>query len=178
MENKIKIGVSSCLIGEKVRWNGDHKQNHYVREVLAKYFEYVSVSVQADSELEIPIALPKTEGSKNFDLEISMINQKGIDQYKSKLFSEARESFMKAKSLAQQFRDPGLGIVSFNLGLTFHKLDRHENAVEAFMVAKKYARGNSSILDSKLVRFHECGFNPSIPCDEKPPASMHIEGSD
>ena len=138
----------------------------------------VSVSVQADSELEIPIALPKTEGSKNFDLEISIINQKGIRQFKSKLFSEARESFMKAKSLAQQFRDPGLGIVSFNLGLTFHKLDRHENAVKAFMMAKKYARGNSSILDSKLLRFHECGFNPSIPCDEKQPASIHIEGSD
>jgi len=137
-----------------------------------------SVSVQADSELEIPIALPKTEGSKNFDLEISMINQKGIRQFKSQLFAEARESFMKAKSLAQQFRDPGLGIVSFNLGLTLHKLDRHENAVEAFMIAKKYARGNSSILDSKLVRFHECGFNPSIPCDENPPARMHIEGSD
>ena len=138
----------------------------------------VSVSVQADSELEIPIALPKTEGSKNFDLEISMINQKGIDQYKSKLFTEASESFIKAKSLAQQFRDPSLGIVSFNLGLTLHKLDRHENAVEAFMVAKKYARGNSSILDSKLLRFHECGFNPSIPCEKTPPARMNIEGSD
>ena len=137
-----------------------------------------SVSSQANDELEIPIDLPKTEGSKNFDLEISMINQKGISQFKSKLFSEASESFMKAKSLAQQFRDPGLGIVSFNLGLTLHKLGRHENAVEAFMVAKKYARGNSSILDSKLLRFHECGFNPSIPCDEKPPARMHIEGSD
>ena len=138
----------------------------------------ISVAAWADAELEIPIALPKIEGSKNFDLEISMINQKGIRQFKSKLFSEASESFMRAKSLAQQFRDPGLGIVSFNLGLTLHKLGRHENAVEAFMTAKKYALGNSSILDSKLVRFHECGFNPSIPCDEKPPARLHIEGSD
>jgi tetratricopeptide (TPR) repeat protein len=136
------------------------------------------LSAQADTELENPIRLPKTEGSKNFDLEISMINQNGIRQFKSKLFSEASESFKRAKSLAQQFRDPSLGIVSFNLGLTLHKLNRHENAVEAFMTAKKYARGNISILDSKLVRFHECGFNPSIPCDEKPPARMHIEGSD
>ena len=107
-----------------------------------------------------------------------MINQKGIHQFESKLFSEARESFKRAKSLAQQFRDPGLGVVSFNLGLTLHKLNLHENAVEAFMTAKKYARGNSMIIDSKLLRFHECGFNPSIPCDERPPARMHIEGSD
>ena len=142
------------------------------------FFLMTSVSVQSDTKLETPIALPETEGSKNFDLEISMANQKGIRQFKSKLFSEARESFLKAKSLAQQFRDPGLGITSFNLGLTLHKLNLHENAVEAFLSAKKYARGNSLILDSKLVRFHECGFNPNIPCREKPPASMHIEGSD
>jgi uncharacterized protein YbbK (DUF523 family) len=43
MEPKIKIGVSSCILGEKLRWNGDNKQNHYVREVLANYLDYVSV---------------------------------------------------------------------------------------------------------------------------------------
>ena len=145
---------------------------------MVMIFILFPVSIQANSGLEIPIVLPKTEGSKNFDLEISMINQKGIHQFESKLFSEASESFKRAKSLAQQFRDPGLGVVSFNLGLTLHKLNLHENAVEAFMTAKKYARGNSMIIDSKLVRFHECGFNPSIPCDERPPARMHIEGSD
>ena len=49
MENKIKIGVSSCLVGEKVRWNGDHKQNHFVWEVLSDYFNYVSVCPEIDS---------------------------------------------------------------------------------------------------------------------------------
>ena len=141
-------------------------------------FFLTSVFIQADTSLEKPIVLPKTEGSKNFDLEISIANQNGINQFESKLFSAAREYFMKAQSLAKQFRDPGLGIVSFNLALTLHKLNLHENAVKAFLIAKKYARGNDSILNSKLLRFHECGFNPSIPCEEKPPAKMHIEGSD
>lgn len=141
-------------------------------------FFITSVPIQADTGLEIPIKLPKKEGSKNFDLEISLANKNGINQFESKSFSEAQKYFMKAQSLAKQFRDPGLGIVSFNLGLTLHELDLHENAVKAFLIAKKYARGNSSILDSNLLRFHECGFNPSIPCDEKPPTRMHIEGSD
>ena len=82
-------------------------------------------SAPADTAIEVPIPLPKTEGSKSFDLETSIANQKGILQFESKLFSEARESFMKAKSLAKQFRDPSLGIVSFNLGLTLHKLNLH-----------------------------------------------------
>ncbi|MBC8283884.1 MAG: DUF523 and DUF1722 domain-containing protein [Nitrospinae bacterium] len=55
MQNKIKIGVSSCLVGEKVRWNGDHKQNHFVREVLAKYFEYVSIC----PEMEVGMGVPR-----------------------------------------------------------------------------------------------------------------------
>lgn len=51
---KIKIGVSSCLIGEKVRWNGDHKQSHYVREVLANYFEYVPICPEVEAGMGVP----------------------------------------------------------------------------------------------------------------------------
>ena len=137
---------------------------------MVMIFILTPVFIQANNEFETQIVLSKTEGSKNFDLEISIANQNGINQYKSKSFSEARRHFKRAQSLAKQFRDPGLGIVSFNLGLTLHKLKLHENAVKAFLIAKKYARGNDSILNSKLLRFHECGFNPSIPCEEKPPA--------
>jgi len=73
MENKIKIGVSSCLIGEKVRWNGDHKQNHYVREVLAKYFEYVSVC----PEMEVGMGVPRETVALYGNLENSrMISKK------------------------------------------------------------------------------------------------------
>lgn len=55
MENKIRIGVSSCLIGEKVRWNGDHKQNRYVKDILSNYFEYVSVC----PEVEVGMGTPR-----------------------------------------------------------------------------------------------------------------------
>ena len=109
---------------------------------------------------------------------LSIANQKGIGHFNSKLFNEARESFSKAQSLAKQFRDPGLGIVSFNLGLTLHKLKLHESAVKAFMIAKKYARGNVMILGSNLLHIHECGFNPNISCDQNPPTGINIEGSD
>ena len=126
---------------------------------------------------EVPIHLPKTEGSKRFDMEISVANEKGILLFEHGKFKAARESFSKAELLAKQFRDPGLGVVSFNLGLALHKMDLHEDAVEAFTTAKKYARGNRSILNSSLIRFHECGFNPSIACKEQLPAKMHIEGS-
>ena len=55
MQAIIKIGVSSCLLGEKVRWNGDHKQDRYVREILGNYFEYVPVC----PEMEVGMGVPR-----------------------------------------------------------------------------------------------------------------------
>ena len=54
MTEKIKIGVSSCLIGEKVRWNGDHKQDRYVREILSRYFEYIPVCPEVEVGMGVP----------------------------------------------------------------------------------------------------------------------------
>ena len=54
MANQIKIGVSSCLLGEKVRWNGGHKQDRYIRDVLSKYFMYVPVCPEVDVGMGVP----------------------------------------------------------------------------------------------------------------------------
>ncbi|MBN2723264.1 MAG: DUF523 and DUF1722 domain-containing protein [Deltaproteobacteria bacterium] len=39
----IKVGVSSCLLGEKVRYDGGHKHDKYLTDNLGKYFEWVSM---------------------------------------------------------------------------------------------------------------------------------------
>jgi len=54
MNNKIKIGVSSCLLGEEVRWNGGHKKDRYVQGVLDKYFDYVPVCPEVDVGMGTP----------------------------------------------------------------------------------------------------------------------------
>ena len=135
------------------------------------------INVQLTFAIESPIRLPLTEGSKSFDHEISELNRNGINLFNKHSFIEARKSFNKAMILAKQFRDPSYGIVSFNLGLTLHKLNIHEEAVKHFANAKRYARGNTKILNSKIALNHECGFNPNILCKDKLPANMNIEGS-
>lgn len=37
---KIPIGISSCLLGEKVRYDGGHKRNSYVCSTLNQYFDF------------------------------------------------------------------------------------------------------------------------------------------
>jgi tetratricopeptide (TPR) repeat protein len=129
------------------------------------------------SETEGPLKLPRVEGSKSFDLEISQINRLAIKNYQQGLFEKAVEHFKKALNLARQLRAPSQGTLYFNLSLSLHKLGNHEEATKQFYSARRFARGNSKILESALLKMHECGFNPSISCEGKLPLSMNIEGS-
>lgn len=39
-QRKILVGISSCLLGEKVRFDGGHKQNRYVIDTLGQFFRF------------------------------------------------------------------------------------------------------------------------------------------
>jgi tetratricopeptide (TPR) repeat protein len=107
------------------------------------------------SETEGPLKLPKVEGSKSFDLEISQINRLAIKKYQQGLYEMAAVHFKKAVNLAQQLRDPSQGILYFNLALSLHKLGDHEQATKQFYSARQFARGNLKILESKFLKTHE-----------------------
>ena len=53
--NKIRIGISSCLIGERVRFDSAHKRNAYINSVLAHYFEFTTFC----PEVEIGLGTPR-----------------------------------------------------------------------------------------------------------------------
>jgi uncharacterized protein YbgA (DUF1722 family)/uncharacterized protein YbbK (DUF523 family) len=50
----IRLGVSSCLLGEKVRYNGEHKLDRFIRDTLGQYIEYVPVCPEVECGLGIP----------------------------------------------------------------------------------------------------------------------------
>lgn len=52
---KIPIGVSQCLLGEPVRFDGGHKRNRYLTDVLSKYVEFRPVC----PELAIGLGVPR-----------------------------------------------------------------------------------------------------------------------
>jgi uncharacterized protein YbbK (DUF523 family) len=54
MEEKIKLGISSCLLGEKVRYNGGHALDYFLVDVLGQYVEYVPVCPEVEIGLPIP----------------------------------------------------------------------------------------------------------------------------
>ena len=54
MEGRIKLGISSCLLGEKVRYDGGHKLNHFLTDTLGRYIEWVPVCPEVECGLPIP----------------------------------------------------------------------------------------------------------------------------
>lgn len=54
-EPTIRVGVSTCLLGERVRYDGGHKHDRYVTGVLGQYVdEWVPVCPEVESGLPIP----------------------------------------------------------------------------------------------------------------------------
>ncbi len=51
---RIPVGVSSCLLGEAVRYDGGHRHDRYVTGVLGRYFEYVAWCPEALAGLGVP----------------------------------------------------------------------------------------------------------------------------
>ena len=51
---KIKLGISTCLLGENVRYDGGHKLDRFLTETLGQYVEYVPVCPEVECGLTIP----------------------------------------------------------------------------------------------------------------------------
>jgi uncharacterized protein YbgA (DUF1722 family)/uncharacterized protein YbbK (DUF523 family) len=51
---KIRVGISSCLLGAKVRYDGGHKQDAYINGTLAQYFDFVPVCPEVAIGLGTP----------------------------------------------------------------------------------------------------------------------------
>jgi len=54
MNEKIKLGVSACLMGEQVRWNGGHARDRYLTDILGQYVEYVPVCPEVECGMGVP----------------------------------------------------------------------------------------------------------------------------
>ena len=54
MEEKFKIGISSCLLGNEVRWNSGHKHDKYLTGTLGRFVDYVPVCPEVEAGFGVP----------------------------------------------------------------------------------------------------------------------------
>jgi uncharacterized protein YbbK (DUF523 family) len=51
---KIRIGVSTCLMGESVRYDGGHAHDWYLTETVGQYVEFVPVCPEMEAGFGVP----------------------------------------------------------------------------------------------------------------------------
>jgi uncharacterized protein YbgA (DUF1722 family)/uncharacterized protein YbbK (DUF523 family) len=62
MEEGIRLGVSQCLLGDPVRFDGGHKLDHFIRDTLGTYVDFVPVCPEVESGLGVPREAMRLEG--------------------------------------------------------------------------------------------------------------------
>ena len=50
----LRLGISRCLLGDEVRFDGGHKQDHFLTDVLGRYVEWVPVCPEVEAGLGTP----------------------------------------------------------------------------------------------------------------------------
>jgi uncharacterized protein YbgA (DUF1722 family)/uncharacterized protein YbbK (DUF523 family) len=59
---KIRLGISTCLLGENVRYDGGHKLDRFLTDTLGQYVDYVPVCPEVECGLPVPRESMHLEG--------------------------------------------------------------------------------------------------------------------
>jgi uncharacterized protein YbgA (DUF1722 family)/uncharacterized protein YbbK (DUF523 family) len=54
MTDRPLVGISTCLLGENVRYDGGHKLDRYLRDVLGRYVAFVPVCPEVECGMGVP----------------------------------------------------------------------------------------------------------------------------
>lgn len=73
----IRIGISSCLLGNEVRYDGGHKHDRYITGTLGNYFDFVPVCPEVECGLSIPREAMRLIGDP--DAPRLVTNKTGVD---------------------------------------------------------------------------------------------------
>lgn len=63
MSVKIRLGISACLLGNSVRYDGGHKLDRFLTETLGRYVEYVPVCPEVECGMPVPREAMHLEGN-------------------------------------------------------------------------------------------------------------------
>jgi uncharacterized protein YbgA (DUF1722 family)/uncharacterized protein YbbK (DUF523 family) len=60
---KIKLGISTCLLGKNVRYDGGHQLDRFLTDTLGQYVEYIPVCPEVECGLSVPREPMHLEGN-------------------------------------------------------------------------------------------------------------------
>lgn len=88
MKEKIKLGISTCLLGESVRYDGGHRLDPFLTDTLGQYVEYVPICPEVECGLSIPREAMHLEGDPESP---RLVTSRTHKDYTLKMLRWARE---------------------------------------------------------------------------------------
>ncbi len=96
---KPRIGVSACLLGRSVRYDGGHSEDAFITSVLSSAFELLPVCPEAESGLPAPREPMRLEGDPG-DPRLMAIETRRDLSARLKAFAAARVEGLAKEHLA------------------------------------------------------------------------------
>ena len=92
MKEKIKLGISTCLLGESVRYDGGHRLDPFLTDTLGQHVEYVQICPEVECGLSIPREAMHLEGDPESP---RLVTSRTHKDYTLKMLRWARERIIE-----------------------------------------------------------------------------------
>ena len=99
MTERLRIGVSACLLGREVRFDGQHKRDAFLVDALGPFVEFVPVCPEVEVGMSIPREPVRLVGAARGP---HMLGQRSGDDWTARMtaFSERRVDALARESLS------------------------------------------------------------------------------
>lgn len=137
---KMKIAVSACLLGEKVRFDSGHKRDDFVMDELSRYAEYVSFCPE---NMAFFNPRPSIRLVKNADESIKVESNKTGEDLSSTLHEASQRDLQNIASheirgIIFKSKSPSCGLMSAKIYLENGFADSKGDGVFAAMCREKF----------------------------------------
>jgi uncharacterized protein YbgA (DUF1722 family)/uncharacterized protein YbbK (DUF523 family) len=91
-DRPLRLGISACLLGEPVRYDGGHKRDYFLVEALGRFVEWLPVCPELESGLGVPresMRLTRTDdGIRLITVKTAQDQTKTLDRYSIRKLEE------------------------------------------------------------------------------------------
>lgn len=88
-QTKPRVGISACLLGQKVRFDGGHKREHFLTDVFGRFVEWIPIC----PEVEIGMGIPR----ETVRLVATLASPRMIADKSGRDWTEAMNSFAEKR---------------------------------------------------------------------------------
>jgi len=136
---KIKIGISSCLLGNKVRFDGGHKKSDYLVDKMSPHVEFVTFCPEMEIGLGVPREAIRLIGNpKNPDLVSTKDPNKNYTDKMKKYAESIDEQITNLSGFIFKTKSPSCGPRSVNVYQGHGKIPQKGKGIFADSLIKNY----------------------------------------